>query len=136
MGLISFLGFTLLVAGIAWWSTKSTDESSADGYFLAGRSLTAGVIAGSLLLTNLSTEQIVGLNRQAYTEGILVMAWETLAAMAMVVTALFLLPRYLKGGITTVPTFLARRYDTTTKTIASALFLSGYVVVLLPIVLG
>jgi len=114
MGLISFLGFTLLVAGIAWWSTRGTDESSSDGYFLAGRSLTAGVIAGSLLLTNLSTEQIVGLNGQAYTEGILVMAWETLAAMAIVVTAVFLLPRYLKGGLTTIPQFLERRYDTTT----------------------
>ena len=135
MGLISFLGFTLLVAGIAWWSTRSTDESSSDGYFLAGRSLTAGVIAGSLLLTNLSTEQIVGLNGQAYTEGILVMAWETLAAMAIVVTAVFLLPRYLKGGLTTVPQFLERRYDTATKSITSGLFLSGYVVVLLPIVL-
>ena len=135
MGLISFLGFTLLVAGIAWWSTRGTDESSSDGYFLAGRSLTAGVIAGSLLLTNLSTEQIVGLNGQAYTEGILVMAWETLAAIAMVVTAIFLLPRYLKGGLTTIPQFLERRYDTTTKSITSALFLSGYVVVLLPIVL-
>ena len=135
MGLISFLGFTLLVAGIAYWSTKETDENTSDGYFLAGRSLTAGVIAGSLLLTNLSTEQIVGLNGQAYTEGILVMAWETLAAMAMVVTAIFLLPRYLKGGITTVPQFLERRYDTMTKSITSGLFLSGYVVVLLPIVL-
>jgi len=51
------------------------------------------------LLTNLSTEQIVGLNGQAYTEGILVMAWETLAAIAMVVTALLLLPRYLKGVV-------------------------------------
>ncbi len=135
MGLISFLGFTLLVAGIAWWSTRGTDEDSSDGYFLAGRSLTAGVIAGSLLLTNLSTEQIVGLNGQAYTEGILVMAWETLAAMAIVVTAIFLLPRYLKGGLTTIPQFLERRYDTTTKSITSGLFLSGYVVVLLPIVL-
>ena len=135
MGLISFLGFTLLVAGIAWWSTRGTDENSSDGYFLGGRSLTAGVIAGSLLLTNLSTEQIVGLNGQAYTEGILVMAWETLAAISMVVTALFLLPSYLNGGITTVPQFLARRYDVTTKSITSALFLSGYVVVLLPIVL-
>lgn len=135
MGLISFLGFTLLVGVIAWWSTRNTDENSSDGYFLGGRSLTAGVIAGSLLLTNLSTEQIVGLNGQAYTEGILVMAWETLAAISMVVTALFLLPRYLKGGLTTVPQFLSRRYDVTTKTIASALFLSGYVVVLLPIVL-
>ena len=135
MGLISFLGFTLLVAGIAWYSTRNTNENSSDGYFLGGRSLTAGVIAGSLLLTNLSTEQIVGLNGQAYSEGILVMAWETLAAIAMVVTAVFLLPRYLKGGLTTVPQFLARRYAVSTKTIASALFLSGYVVVLLPIVL-
>jgi len=135
MGLISFFGFTLLVAGIAWYSTRGSNENSADDYFLGGRSLTATVIAGSLLLTNLSTEQIVGLNGAAYSEGILVMAWETLAAIAMVVTAVFLLPRYLKGGLTTVPQFLARRYAVSTKTIASGLFLTGYVVVLLPIVL-
>jgi len=135
MGILSFLGFTLLVGIISYLATRKTDESSSDGYFLGGRSLTGVVIAGSLLLTNLSTEQIVGLNGQAFTEGILVMAWETLAAIAMVVTAIFLLPRYLKGGITTVPQFLERRYDTTTKAIASGLFLSGYVVVFLPIVL-
>jgi SSS family solute:Na+ symporter len=135
MGLVSFLAFTLLVAGIAYWSTRGTDENTSDGYFLGGRSLTAGVIAGSLLLTNLSTEQLVGLNGQAYQQGILVMAWETMAAIAIVITALYLLPRYLKQGVTTVPQFLEERFDTTTKTITSALFLSGYVVVLLPIVL-
>jgi len=135
MTVLSFLAFTLLVAIISYVATRKTDESSADGYFLGGRSLTAVVIAGSLLLTNLSTEQIVGLNGQSFTEGILVMAWETLAAIAMVVTAIFLLPRYLKGGITTVPTFLERRYDKATKAITSGLFLSGYMVVLLPIVL-
>ncbi|WP_340203061.1 solute:sodium symporter family transporter [Ascidiimonas sp. W6] len=135
MAFVTFAGFTLLVGLISYFATRKTDESSSDGYFLGGRSLTAGVIAGSLLLTNLSTEQIVGLNGQAYEQGILVMAWETLAAIAMVVTALFLLPRYLKGGITTVPQFLQDRYDTTTKTITSLLFLSGYVVVFLPIVL-
>jgi len=135
MGLISFIGFTILVAVIAWWSTRKTDENSSDGYFLGGRSLTAGVIAGSLLLTNLSTEQIVGLNGSAYADGILVMAWETLAAIAMVVTAIFLLPRYLKGGISTIPTYLERRFDVTTKAMTSGLFLSGYAIVLLPIVL-
>jgi len=135
MGLISFVGFTVLVAVIAWWSTRSTDENSSDGYFLGGRSLTAGVIAGSLLLTNLSTEQIVGLNGDAYRDGILVMAWETLAAIAMVITAVFLLPRYLKGGISTLPTYLERRFDKTTKALTSGLFLTGYVVILLPIVL-
>lgn len=135
LSILSFAGFTLLVAIISYIATRKTDEQSSEGYFLGGRSLTGVVIAGSLLLTNLSTEQLVGLNGQAFTEGILVMAWETLAAIAMVVTALFLLPRYLKGGIATIPTFLERRYNKTTKALTSGLFLSGYVVVLLPIVL-
>ncbi|MAL58814.1 MAG: solute:sodium symporter family transporter [Flavobacteriaceae bacterium] len=135
MTVLTFIAFTLLVAIISYYATRKTDESSADGYFLGGRSLTAGVIAGSLLLTNLSTEQIVGLNGSAYESGLSVMAWETLAAIAMVVTALFLLPRYLKGGLTTVPQFLAKRFDVTTKTITSGLFLTGYAVVLLPVIL-
>ncbi len=135
LGIFSFVGFTLLVAVISYYATRKTDENSSDGYFLGGRSLTAGVIAGSLLLTNLSTEQIVGLNGSAYTDGLSVMAWETLAAIAMVVTAIFLLPRYLKGGLTTIPQFLAKRFDITTKTITSGLFLTGYVVVLLPVIL-
>lgn len=135
LGILSFVGFTLLVAVIAYLSTRSTNEQSSDGYFLGGRSLTAGVIAGSLLLTNLSTEQIVGLNGSAYDSGLSVMAWETLAAITMVVTAVFLLPRYLKGGITTVPQFLASRFDVKTKSITSVLFLTGYVVVLLPVIL-
>ncbi len=135
IGILSFVGFTAMVAIISYFATRSTDETSSDGYFLGGRSLTAGVIAGSLLLTNLSTEQIVGLNGSAYKDGLSVMAWETLAAIAIVVTAVFLLPRYLKGGLTTVPQFLAKRFDVTTKTITSALFLTGYVVVLLPVIL-
>ncbi len=133
--ILTFLGFTVLVAIISYFATRKTAESSSDGYFLGGRSLTAGVIAGSLLLTNLSTEQIVGLNGSSYQSGLSVMVWETLAAIAMVVTAMFLLPRYLKGGLTTVPGFLAKRFDVTTKTLTSVLFLSGYAVVLLPVIL-
>lgn len=135
MQILTFLGFTLLVAVISYVATRKTNENSSDGYFLGGRSLTAGVIAGSLLLTNLSTEQIVGLNGSAYQSGLSVMVWETLAAIAMIVTAMFLLPRYLKGGLTTVPGFLAKRFDVTTKTLTSVLFLTGYVVVLLPVIL-
>lgn len=135
MQFLTFIGFTALVAIISYYKTRKTEESSSDGYFLGGRSLTAGVIAGSLLLTNLSTEQLVGLNGSAFQSGLSVMVWETLAAVAMVVTAMFLLPRYLKGGLTTVPGFLAKRFDVTTKTLTSVLFLTGYVVVLLPVIL-
>ena len=135
MGIATFLGFTVLVAAIAYFSTRNTDESTADGFYLGGRSLTAYTIAGSLLLTNLSTEQIVGLNGQAFTEGVLVMAWETLAAIAMIITAIYLLPRYLKDGLTTIPEFIEKRFDTATKSIVTILFLSGYMIVLLPSIL-
>jgi solute:Na+ symporter, SSS family len=133
--IITFVGFSLLVAVIAWFATRGTDEKSADGYFLGGRSLGAVTIAGSLLLTNLSAENLVGLNGQAYTEGILVMAWETLAAISIIVTAIFLLPRYMKQGITTIPEFIEKRFDHQTKAILTTLFLSGYAIVILPSIL-
>ena len=132
---LSFLGFTLLVAFIAWYATRKTDEKSADGYFLGGRSLGAITIAGSLLLTNLSAEQIVGLNGSAFREGMLVMAWETLAAIAIILGALFLLPKYMRSGITTIPEFIETRFDATTKSILSILFLLAYGIVLLPTIL-
>ena len=133
--LFSFLGFTLFVAVVAWYATRKTDEKSADGYYLGGRSLGAITIAGSLLLTNLSAEQIVGLNGQAFDEGLMVMAWETLAAIAMVFTAIFLLPKYMKKGITTIPEFIEKRFDKQTKALLSILFLFAYGIVLLPTIL-
>jgi len=135
LSIISFIGFTLLVALIAWYSTRGTDENSAKGYFLGGRSLGAITIAGSLLLTNLSAEQIVGLNGQSFTEGVLVMAWETLAAIAMIFTAIYLLPKYMRSGITTIPEFIQDRFDHQTKAILSILFLIAFGIVLLPTIL-
>jgi len=57
------------------------------------------VVAGSLLLTNLSTEQLVGLNGGAFNHGMQVMAWEVWSSIAIVLMALVFLPRYLKGGV-------------------------------------
>lgn len=131
----SFLGFTLFVAVVSWYATRKTDEKSAEGYYLGGRTLGAVTIAGSLLLTNLSAEQIVGLNGQAFEEGLMVMAWETLAAVAMVFTAIFLLPKYMKKGITTIPQFIESRFDKQTKALLSMLFLFAYGLVLLPTIL-
>ena len=68
----SFLFFTGLVAVITFILTRKDDHESSEGYFLAGRRLGGVVIAGSLLLTNLSTEQMVGLNGAAFKDGILV----------------------------------------------------------------
>ena len=135
MTVLSFIAFTLLVAVIAWWNTRHDHMDSSDAYFLGGRSLTAWVIAGSIMLTNLSTEHLIGLNGDAFNHTIAVTAWETTAALVMVLMALFFLPRFLQIGLVTIPDYLAKRYDPSTRTIASALFLFSYVVAILPVVL-
>ncbi|MGL5426763.1 MAG: solute:sodium symporter family transporter, partial [Cetobacterium sp.] len=134
MGLtiISFLFFTILVAVISWWKTKSEKLDTADGYFLAGRGLSGMVIAGSMLLTNISAEQMVGLSGQAYSRGISGMAWETTAAIATIALAMFFLPNYLKRGFTTMPQFLEERYDSGTRKLVSILLLVGYVLISTP----
>ncbi len=133
--LVSFVLFTGLVALGTWWLTRRDDLSSSSGYFLGGRSLTFPLIAGSLLLTNLSTEQMVGLNGSAFNDGLSVMAWEVVAVVALVAMALFFLPRFLRSGITTVPQFLELRFDHGTQVITNLIFLVAYAVILLPIIL-
>ncbi len=135
MIIASFLFFTGLVAALTFWFTKSDDHSTSKGYFLGGRSLTWPLIAGSLLLTNLSTEQMVGLNGAAFTYGFAVMVWEVVAVIALVCMALFFLPRFLKSGVTTVPEFLEVRFDHQTQVITNLIFLIAYAVILLPIIL-
>ena len=132
---LSFLAFTASVAAIAWWITRKDRMESSEAYFLAGRGLTAWVIAGSLMLTNLSTEHLIGLNGDAFNHTIAVMAWETTAALAMVLAALYFIPRYLRAGLTTIPDFLATRFDSSTRVIATLLFLFSYAIAILPVVL-
>ena len=103
--------------------------------FLAGRSLGWMVIAGSLLLTNLSTEQLVGMNGGGFQHGMQLMAWEVWSAIAIVLMALVFLPRYLRGGVATVSEFLARRYDRGVGTLVSILLLLSLLTNLLPFVL-
>lgn len=133
--IISFIAFTAFAAGLTWWITRKDRTDSSDGFFLGGRSLTFPIIAGSLLLTNLSTEQMVGLNGAAFKSGLMVMAWEVVAVIALVLMALFFLPKFLRTGITTVPQFLEQRYDMRTQTIANTIFLLAYALILIPLIL-
>jgi SSS family solute:Na+ symporter len=133
--ILSFLIFTGLVGLITWYMTRKDDHESSDGYFLGGRSLTFPFIAGSLLLTNLSTEQLVGLNGAAFSGGLHVMVWEVVAVVALVLMALYFLPRFLRSGIATIPQYLGERYDRQTRLIGDSIFLIAYAVILLPIIL-
>ena len=135
MILTSFLLFTGLVAVLTYFLTRNDDHQTSKGYFLGGRTLTWPLIAGSLLLTNLSTEQMVGLNGAAFTDGFAVMVWEVVAVIALVLMALFFLPRFLKSGVTTVPQYLEIRFDHQTQVISNLVFLFAYAFILLPIIL-
>lgn len=131
----SFLFFTGLVAFITWRLTRNTDINTDEGYFLAGRSLTAIFIAGSLLLTNLSTEQLIGLNGGSFNDGLSLMCWETVAGISLVILALYFLPRYLKSGIATIPQFLEDRYSPAVRAVTAFIFIVAYMLILLPFVL-
>ena len=133
--ILTFIAFTGLVALISWYKTKEENLSTKEGYFLAGRGLTGLVIAGSLEMTNLSTEQLVGQAGQSYSTNMGAMSWSVNASIALLALALIFLPKYLKAGITTIPEFLEVRFDRTTKQIISFLFLLGYMLTYLPTVL-
>ncbi|WP_339716221.1 solute:sodium symporter family transporter [uncultured Kriegella sp.] len=135
MALFTFLLFTGFVAFYATWKLRRDKLDSRDGYFLGGRSLTGIVIAGSLLLTNISTEHLVGMNGSAYRNGAIIVAWEVTSALALVIAALYFAPRYLKMGLTTIPEFLEKRFDGVTRTLVALLLIISFVATLLPIVL-
>ena len=132
---LSFFAFTAFVAFFAAWQLRKDSLNTTDGYFLGGRSLTGVVIAGSLLLTNISTEHLIGMNGSAYENGAIIIAWEVTSALAFVAAALYFVPRYLQMGLTTIPEFLEKRFDGLTRTIIALMLIISFVTTLLPIVL-
>lgn len=128
---IFFMG---LVAWISYQKTKGGVESK-DDYFLAGHGLTGVFIAGSMVLTNLSAEQLIGLNGSAYGYNMSSMAWEVTAAIATIAMALIFLPKYLKSAFSTLPEFLSSRYDDDVRRITVVLFMVGYGLITIPSVL-
>lgn len=133
--IISFIGFTIAVAVIAYFKTKDDDQTTAEGYFLAGRGLPGIVIAGSLLLTNISAEQLVGTNGQTWASNMSAMAFEVVAAVSCLILALFAAPRYLKSGISTIPEMLGIRYDRMTKLWFSIAYIFMFLFVQIPVIL-
>lgn len=132
---ITFIAFTAFVAIYSWYKLRKENLNSQDGYFLGGRSLTGVVIAGSMLLTNISTEHLIGMNGSSYKNGFIIIAWEVTSALALVIAAIYFVPKYLKMGLTTIPQFLEERFDGTTRTMVALFLMISFVVTLLPIVL-
>ena len=111
------------------------DQKTAKGYFLAGSGLGGTFIAGSMLLTNLSAENLVGLSGQSYAANMSGMAWEATAVIATIVMAFVFLPLYLRKGYTTLPEFMEERYGIFVRRMVSMFFLVGYLLIGIPVCL-
>jgi SSS family solute:Na+ symporter len=131
---VSCVFFMAIVGWISYQKTKGGVDDK-DGYFLAGRGLTGTFIAGSMLLTNLSAEQLIGLNGSAYAFNMSAMAWEVTAGFATIIMALVFLPKYLAGAFTTLPGFLQERFDDGVRRMTVVLFMVGYGLVTIPSIL-
>jgi SSS family solute:Na+ symporter len=129
---LTMLFFTCLVAAISWSFTRKANDLGAHGYFMASGGLNGWFIAGSMMLTNLSIDQLIGLNGDSYAHNLSSMAWEATAAVSTIALAMFFLPRYMRGGFSTLPEFIEKRYDVSTRRVVSALMVATYTLVLNP----
>lgn len=134
LAILSFVLIVVLVTAYAYKKSKLVDNQKSEGFFLGGRSMTAIPVAGTIIMANLSTEQLVGQNGQSYVAGMEVMAWEVTAGIAIIALALVFLPKYLKYGINTIPDFFEMRFDPMTKRIMSGLIIINYGLAFLPVV--
>ena len=128
----SFLIVTALVAYISWLRTKNDDLTTSKGYFLAGRGLSGIVIGCSMVLTSLSTEQLIGVNAVSYQNNFSIIAWTVPTVIPLCFLALYMLPKYLRNGYTTIPEFFENRFDRQTRLIMSGLFLVFYLLIVIP----
>lgn len=135
--MLTFLTCFAFMGFVAWYSWKKThgQVSTASGYFLAGNKLTGLFIGGSLLLTNISTEQIIGQNGLTYAGNMTALAWEIWAVRGIILLAVLFLPMYLGGAFVTMPTFLKTRYGENTGRLVSGLLIFGYIFIWSPSVL-
>ncbi len=129
-----FAGFMATVVVISLYAGRK--EQSSEDYFLAGRKLTWPLIGFSLIASNISTEHFVGMAGKGFgTVGLAIASYEWIAAITLVFVAWWLLPKFLRAGIYTMPEFLEYRYSQGTRAIMAAYLLVAYIVVLLAVVL-
>ncbi|MFD1819519.1 solute:Na+ symporter, SSS family [Pseudarcicella hirudinis] len=126
-----FLFYFIVVASYGYWiyQKKKSKEASSTDFFLAEGSLTWWAIGASLIASNISAEQFIGMAGSGFTMGLGISTYEWMAAATLMIVAIFFMPIYLKNRIFTMPQFLTQRYNSTVSTIMAVFWLILYVVV-------
>ncbi|OON66258.1 sodium/sugar symporter [Hymenobacter sp. CRA2] len=132
---VVFFIYFLIVAGYGIWVYRrktghdGTVEGDSKDYFLAEGSLTWWAIGSSLIASNISAEQFVGMSGSGFKIGLAISTYEWMAALTLIIVATFFIPVYLKNHIFTMPQFLSQRYNSTVAMIMAIFWLALYVVV-------
>ena len=126
-----FIIYFIIVAGYGYsiYRKRKKNEHDAKAYFLAEGTLTWWAIGASLIASNISAEQFIGMSGEGFFLGIAVAAYEWLAAVALIIIAIWFIPVYLKNKIYTMPQFLKTRYNESTALIMAVFWLFLYVFV-------
>lgn len=126
-----FLVYFVIVASYGYWVYKNKGKQTADSkdFFLAEGSLTWWAIGASLIASNISAEQFIGMSGQAFQLGLAISVYELLGGVSLIIVAVYFLPMYLNNKIFTMPQFLAKRYDTRLATIMAVFWLFLYITV-------
>lgn len=126
-----FLAYFVVVMGYGYWvyQQKKKKEASTTDFFLAEGTLTWWAIGASLIASNISAEQFIGMSGSGCFLGVAIACYEWFAAIALIIVAVFFMPVYLKNHIYTMPQFLRTRYNETVAAIMTVFWLFLYVFV-------
>lgn len=129
--IIIFLVYFIIVAAYGYWIFKQKKKAEADtkDFFLAEGQLTWWAIGASLIASNISAEQFIGMSGNGFRLGLAIASYEWLAAISLIIVAVFFMPIYLKNRIFTMPQFLSTRYNETVALIMAIFWLFLYVTV-------
>src|SRR6187399_3573190 len=129
--IIVFFIYFIIVAGYGYWvyRRKKKAQTTSTDFFLAEGQLTWWAIGASLIASNISAEQFIGMSGSGFKMGLAIATYEWMAAATLIIVATFFIPVYLKNKIYTMPQFLNQRYNGTVAMIMAVFWLLLYIVV-------
>ncbi len=128
---VVFFVYFIIVAGYGYWiyNRKKNEAASTTDFFLAEGSLTWWAIGASLIASNISAEQFIGMSGNGFSMGLAISTYEWMAAATLIIVAIFFMPIYLKNRIFTMPQFLEQRYNKSVSLIMAIFWLALYILV-------
>jgi solute:Na+ symporter, SSS family len=128
---IIFLVYFIIVSSYGIWVYRNKGKKNTDAkdFFLAQGSLTWWAIGASIIASNISAEQFIGMSGQAFQLGIAISVYEIFGGVCLIIVAVYFLPMYLNNGIFTMPQFLAKRYNERLAALMAVFWLFLYIFV-------